>query len=191
LRAATREHMVLRDLNTHEEQVFTTLLRERPDEAWACIADIFREANETRRFELSGWLSEGGHRLIGNDGPGPIQYVPAAILFGWVDEDKEEHAWWLARILPKTLNASAGGRLTRGFLASYGDDERVAGSLFAHFYSRSWCGNASDHFRRLREEAHEWLAGERTATVKRWIENYIDALSADIDRAEIDEERRP
>ena len=52
-----------------------------------------------------------------------------------------------------------------------------------------WCGPASDQYRRLRDEARTWLVDEKDVTVRDWIEDYIDGLSHDIDRAEIDEER--
>jgi len=39
-------------------------------------------------------------------------------------------------------------------------------------------------------EAREWLVDEKNKTVIRWIENYIDGLGYDIQKAEIDEERR-
>ena len=42
----------------------------------------------------------------------------------------------------------------------------------------------------LREQAREWLVGEKNQTVVRWIENYIDGLGYDIQQAEIEEERR-
>jgi hypothetical protein len=42
----------------------------------------------------------------------------------------------------------------------------------------------------LRDEAQKWLVGEQDTGVIRWINQYIDGLSNDIKRAEIDEERR-
>lgn len=189
LRLGAHEWSILPDLNTNREQILTELLRGNPQAAWDCIADVYRTTHRSNLFGLRAWLSENGHRAAGGDGPGPIQYVPAATLFAWVDEDLEERAYWVARILPKSLDQTSPGRLTRDFLARYGRNEDVAGCLAAHFRSHGWIGNASDHYRHRREEARGWLAGERDATVIRWIDNYMEWLTDDIQRAEIDEER--
>jgi hypothetical protein len=87
------------------------------------------------------------------------------------------------------LDQSPAGRLTRDFVAKYGNDEGLCSLLSCHFHSRSWMGPASDFYRSLREAAREWLDGERHRNVVRWVENYIDELSRDIQRAEIQEER--
>jgi transcriptional regulator with XRE-family HTH domain len=190
LRVAANDWIVLVDLDTSREQVLTTLLRKVPTTAWKCIAEIYRETSEHRNFALRHWLAKGGQLIIGDDSPGPIQYVPSKVLFGWVDENVEEHAYWLSGILPKTLDRSNAGRLTRDFVARYGKDEGICRRLNGHFHSRGWCGKASDHYRKLREEARAWLEGEKNLTVIRWIEDYIEGLSYDIERAEIEEERR-
>ena len=72
----------------------------------------------------------------------------------------------------------------------FGKNEVIRGGLNAQFSSRGWCGNASDHFRTLRDEAHTWLVDERNPTVCRWILDYIEGLGFEIDRSEIEEERR-
>ena len=41
---------------------------------------------ERATFGIQHWLSEGGHRLHGDDGAGPLQFVPPSILFAWVDQ---------------------------------------------------------------------------------------------------------
>jgi len=102
----------------------------------------------------------------------------------------EERGRWLINALPKTLDQTPAGRLTRDFIARYGKVEVLGSSLWCHFHARGWCGSASAYYRKLREQAREWLAGEKNQTVVRWIENYIDGLGYDIQRAEIEEERR-
>jgi hypothetical protein len=151
---------------------------------------VYSAAREQASISIQHWLSDGGHRLHGDDTPGPIQFVPPSTIFVWVDQNVEDHAYWLIRALPKTMDASLGGRLTREFVARYGANEEFSASLSCRFHSRAWCGPASDHYRSLRNQAHAWLAGERNQTVVRWIEDYIDQLSTYIEQAEIEEERR-
>ena len=189
LRVAVTGSSILEDLDTNEEQLLTTLLRDEPDAAWKCIADIYAEINEAEKWNWRHWLESGRHHGWDADIPGPIQFVPSEILFDWIDGDIDDRADWLARILPKTLDKSHAGRLTRDFLAKYGHRESVRHVLSGHFHSRGWCGNASDRYRQLRQEAREWLTDETNSTVKRWIDDYIEALTDDIDQAEIEEER--
>jgi hypothetical protein len=91
--------------------------------------------------------------------------------------------------MPKTLDQTPAGRLTRDFVATFCNDESTYRSLFAHFGSRSWCGKASEHCRKLRDDAREWLKGETDRIVIDWIEEYISSLDHGIESAEIDEER--
>jgi hypothetical protein len=151
---------------------------------------VYRELEKRYACGLAHWLSDGGHQIGGDESAGPIQFVPAKKLFAWVDQDMEERGYWLARILPKTLDTTPAGRLTRAFIAKYGAQRSVSKALWARFHSRGWWGPASEHFRRLRDDARLWLADENDRTVIRWIEDYIDGLSNDIDRAQIEEERR-
>ena len=190
LRVASRGWTVLEDLDTHEPRVVSTLLRKDPRRAWQCIAQVYRECREREDSLPQYWLAEGGHRTIGDECPGPIQYVPCEVLFDWVDQNVQEHGYWLTRVLPKTLDASEAGRLTRDFVARYGKERSIRSGLYAHFVSRGYGGNASDHYRKLREAAREWLKDGKNGTVVGWIEEYIDGLSYEIERAEIDEERR-
>jgi hypothetical protein len=190
LRLGTKRWDVLVDLDTHQERMLTGIFRSDPERAWQCVSDVFAAEGEQASSGILHWLSNGGHLLPGDDTPGPIQYVPPETLFAWVDLNAEAHADWLIRALPKTMDASPAGRLTREFVARYGGTEEYAHSLSCRFHSRAWCGPESDHCRSLRTQAQEWLVGERNHTVRRWIEEYIDQLSASIDRAEIEEERR-
>ncbi|WP_298869382.1 hypothetical protein [uncultured Gimesia sp.] len=181
---------VLEDLDANKEAILTSLLRKNPETAWACIADAYREARERGEWLSQNWLTKREHHGFEDDSPGPIQFVPANVLFDWVDEDVDENGYWLTGVLPKTLNNTNAGRLTRDFVAKYGKNESLRSGLYARFGSRSWCGNASDHYRNLRTQARGWLIDEKNSTVIRWIEDYIEGLNYDIERAEIEEERR-
>jgi len=191
IRVGAREWRTLSDLNTQGESLVTDLLRQDPERAFSCISEAFEDEQELRSYALSHWLSQGGHRIIGDETPGPIQYIPARTLFSWVDRDVQRHGSWLAQVLPKTLDDSVAGRLTRDFISRYANDRAVCASLNAHMHSRGWCGKASDHYRRLRNEAREWLVDESDLTVIRWIGEYIEGLTYSLDRAQIDEEREP
>jgi hypothetical protein len=190
LRLGRKEWNLLAALDMSQEQVLATLFRNDPERAWECIAEVVAEAEVEGAFGIQHWLGDSGHRLPGEDGPGLIQFAPSDKVFAWVDGSVEERGRWLTNALPKTLDHTPAGRLTRDFIAKYGKVESLSSLLWCHFHSCAWCGSESAHNRKLREEAREWLAGEKNQTVVRWIENYIDGLGYDIQRAEIEEERR-
>lgn len=190
IRISMRGWSILKELDTNKEAILTTSMRENPSMAWASIVDAYREARERGMWLSHDWLASGGHRVISGNDAGPIQFIQGDVLFDWVDEDVEEHGYWLTSVLPKTLDKSNAGRLTRDFLARYGKHESVRDRLYSHFHSRGWSGKASDHCRKLREQARLWRVDEKNGTVIRWIDDYIEGLNYDIERAEIEEERR-
>lgn len=187
--ASSREWSVLADLDTTNEQIMTNILKSDPEEAWDCISDVLGQVDDDRQFWLEHWLAEGSHRGIHEGRPGPIQYIPTGKLFGWIDADVKERGSWIAGTLYKSLDHSQAGRQTRDFIAKYSRTPEIASALIARFWARAWSGPASEHFRALRDEARTWLINENDPTVIRWVEDYIDGLTRDIDRAEIDEER--
>jgi hypothetical protein len=188
LRVGTKHWSVLQDLDMNEEQVLTSIVKSDPSGALDHIADVYRGEEHREMFGIAHWLGDGGRGF--DDLPGPIQFLPQAKLFAWIDGDVDDRGYWFARMLPKTLDKTPCGRLTRDFIARYGTDESIASAVWARFHSRGWCGSASDHYRSLRDEARTWLIDETSSTVRHWIENYIDSLSYDIERSEIEEERR-
>jgi hypothetical protein len=190
LTAGAHEWAALSNLEMGETHILTEILKGDPKQAWGIIVDILANFENLDASGIRHWLEHGGFHTIGDDPPGPIQYVPSSVLFDWINADRERRALWIADILPKTLDASTAGRLTRDFVATYCSDPHVANVLHCQFGCRGWCGNASDHYRTLRDEAQKWLVGEQDINVIRWTNQYIDGLSDDIKRAEIDEERR-
>lgn len=190
LKVAADQWTSLGDLDTNQERVLSTLLRKDPKSAWRCITEAYRSSDGSPNGALQHWLADGGHRAIGDDSPGPIAFVPKSMIFRWVDQDIDHRGYWIARTLPKTFDISSSGRMTREFVQRYGRNEIVADTVTAHFHSRGWCGKATDRFRKLRSDAREWRAREKDPVVRQWLDRYVDSLSADIEREEVDEERR-
>jgi hypothetical protein len=190
LTAGADEWSALSDVEMGERHLLTEILRSDPNQAWASIAAILVGFENLDASGIRHWLEHGGFHRTGDEVPGPIQYVPSALLFNWINVDRERRALWVADILPKTLDASTAGRLTRDFVANYCSDPHVANVLYCQFHCRGGWGNASDRYRTLRNEAQKWLVGEQDINVIRWTNRYIDGLSDEIKRAEIDEERR-
>ena len=116
---------VLNDLNSYGEGLLTNLIRTDPDKAFECITRIYEENDDSTKYDLRHILSRDGLRGIGDETPGPIQFIPAKILFAWVDEDIDSRGYWLAGALPLTLDTSVAGRMTRDFIARYADGRTI------------------------------------------------------------------
>ena len=110
-------------------------------------------------------------------------------VFDWIAEDPESRASDLAQAVPKTIGRDGKGAWARELLDRYGHRQDVRRRLLSHFWADSWCGNASDHYRSKRQKTRAWLDGETSIRVREWLEEHIDCLSRDIERAEVDEER--
>lgn len=183
-----QERRMLRCIEHGRDGLMAQWVLDDPSEAWACITEVL-DKHEDGRWAITSWLSGAMTMGWGESVAGPIQHIPSGEMFSWVDLDRASRSYWLCQAMPKTLNKTLAGRLTRDFIARYCDDESTYRSLRSHFGARSWCGKASDHCRKLRDEAREWLMDERDRVVIGWIEDYIQSLDHEIERAEIEEER--
>jgi hypothetical protein len=103
-------------------------------------------------------------------------------------ENPTRRARILLRCLPKTLDESKGGKLTRLFLQKFGDSE-LGGTLMVHFWTGGWSGPESEHFTAKRDEARRWVSEVKSGKVVAWLYRYMEALNELIARAEIREER--
>ncbi|WP_146593613.1 hypothetical protein [Novipirellula galeiformis] len=184
----SQERRMLRCIEHHREGLMAQWMADDPSKAWECITEVL-DKHEDGRWAITSWLSGAMTSSWGDSVSGPIQHLPSADIFSWVDVDRDGRSYWLCQALPKTLDKSPAGRLTRDFVARYCDDESDHNSLLSHFRSRSWCGKASENCRKLRDEAREWLKDERDRIVIGWIEDYIESLDHEIEQAEIEEER--
>ena len=59
----------------------------------------------------------------------------------------------------------------------------------AHFWSGGHSGPSSVHYRTKRDATRKLLDEENSTRIREWLEEYIEWLSRDIERAEIEEER--
>lgn len=168
--------------------VLEKIIDANPEICWSIVASMLVELRGQTAWRIQRWL--GPTFSFGEGSPtGPLILFPMESVLRWIDEELKERAPFMAKAMPKTLDASCGGALTREFLDRYGDDERVRDSLFSHFWAGGWSGPASKHYRRKRDSARGWLENKSSPRVIRWVEDYVEYLGHDIKRAEIEEER--
>ena len=169
-------------------QVIYPIIKSAPKKCWQVISARIDAAEGLKRYFLIHWLAPG--MSFGDAvGTGPLLLFPMDTVFDWVDQDPETRAYELVRAVPKSLARDEVGNWARELLNRYGNQEDVRRGLLSHFWSGGWSGNLSDRYRQLRETARGWLAEETSLRIREWLEEFIDWLSRDIERAEIEEER--
>jgi hypothetical protein len=190
LMVASQKVSTLADLDKTNERVLTKIVMSDPDRAWKAIGDEWTRIGRGDLYGLQDWLSDDSHRSIGVEVTGLLQYFPSTTLFNWIDQDVAERGSWIAGALAKTLDSTKAGRLTRDFVARYGSVSVVNAAICKRFNCREWIGSESGLYRRQRDEARSWLADEHDPTVIGWLRGYVESVTLDINRAEIEEERR-
>ena len=165
-----------------------------PKEAWSMVASKLDAAHNSSTWNRDSWNLIrwlGPDSSIGSDSiSAPLTLFPYGQVLDWVAAAPNERGPLIAMAVPKTLEPGDNGRFARELLDQYGDLEEVRYSLVSHFLSGGYFGSGAEHYRKKRDEGRRWLEVENSMRVRTWIESYIDHLTYDIKREEIEEERR-
>ena len=139
------------------------------------------------------WLKEGDSEDLFSTAAekGTLTFIPREKIWEWIDEDVENRAWYFAyRLVSKTLSAGEWqDSLVRAFLVGYGDREDVRRNLRANYSTESWTGERSLHLESKKNKLLRIKEDEDNVKVKQWLNEFIDELEEDIERARIEEER--
>jgi hypothetical protein len=174
--------------NNDASLVADSIVRDRPKDAWKLIAQAI-ERNRKKAYDIVMWLGDSGFER--NRDLGAMRLVDPDDVIAWTAAAPDERISLIYHGLPKTLDPSGGGAVTLRFIEVFGDREKVGGALISHFmYGGGWSGPRSAYMSRKRDEARKWLAEAKSPKVQNWLTQYIDALSEDIEGAQIEEERR-
>ena len=177
---------ISRYVNTDIANVADNIVKDHPRETWETVSEFLVSESENR-YKLIHWLGDTGSE----DRPkhGAINHMPAEDIIDWIKADVDGRRRLIQRVLPKTLNENADGRLTRLFIEEFCGDDHVASSLFGHFYTGGWSGPESDYLSRKRDAARQWLKEIPSVKIQLWLGKYIDYLNGRIEVAKIREER--
>ncbi len=168
-------------------EIMDAIVMKHPLEAWKIISHVLISETENRNA-IVYWLAPIGFEDMSKQSS--VKYLPAEEVVRWIKEDPEKRQRVIQGILPKTLEQETGGRLTRLFIEEFCDDEHVADSVRAHFFTGGWNGPESDYLSRKRDAARQWLAEIPSPKVQLWLGKYIDHLNDLIENAKIREERK-
>jgi len=172
----------------HPSQIADNIAQAHPAAAWAIVTSHIERDDENGYYVLS-WLSD--EMGFEEDAKGnAIRYFDPTVVMAWIAEKPEMRVLLIGHCLPKTLDIDDGGTLTRLFIDAYGDDEEIRRYLISHFWGGGWTGPESAYLMRKRDKARKWVSEIRSDKIQAWLSMYIEALTKDIIRAEINEERR-
>lgn len=161
------------------------ICKEEPSLTWPILADALAS---DRAYLFRMWLGEDSIR--GEPHPPAITAFNPSDIFSWIDEDRLERAPKLPEVLPKTLDPSRGGQLTKDFLERYMDIEGVGYAVMAFFGTGGYSGPRSQYLSERRTRAQKWMAEVGTSSVVAdWLEDYVQKLSKEIENEKINEER--
>jgi len=163
-------------------------MRQRPTEVWKAIVKYIGPPIDSRAYRITDWLR--GDRFDTQGETGALPLIPQETIGDWVDENVEKRAWYVASFVPKQLFRNKDiPCLAREVLVRYGNREKVRTRLMANFSSEGWSGPQSEHLERKKHNLLEFKQGETDGHVKRWIDEYVENIDRQIERARINEER--
>ncbi len=184
-----KEGTIFGVFDTKTSSVLTELTKLYPEQVWKHVSK--RLAG--RDFFLEKWLKEGDSEdtFSTTDKRGVLTLIPREKIWEWIDGDVENRAWYFAyKLVSKTLSVDEWqDSLVRAFLVCYGEREDVRRNLSANYGTEMWEGLRSLHFEAKRDKLLRIQVNEADRNVKRWLDEYIQQLEEDIERARIEEER--
>jgi len=178
---------IIDSFNSETLTVLHQITSDAPSEVWRIITKYLGPPIDSRAFKIKNWL-QGGQFEVGE---GVLSQVPLNEIWHWVDQDIEKRSRYLAGFVPKTLTRDPGKVcLAREVLIRYGAQDDVRRGLMANFSTEGWAGPASQHYQNKKEALINIRASEQNENVKSWIDEYVEALNEQIERAKAEEERQ-
>ncbi len=180
---------ILGTFNTKAFSVVTELAKRHPEQVWKHISKRLEE----RDFFVENWLKEGDSRdsFSTADEKGVLTLIPREKIWEWIDGDVENRAWYFAyKLVSKTLSMDEWqDSLVRAFLVCYGEREDVRRNLSANYSTEVYSGERSLYLESKRDKLLHIKASEKDRNVKQWLDEYIQELEENLERARIEEER--
>jgi hypothetical protein len=145
--------------------VLTEITKRFPVEAWSRIVNYLGPPTTSHSFWIERWLK-------GNDyfkDIGALAFIPAEVVWSWVDINSGIRAPYLASFIPKTPFSMTGKICPRELLVRYGSDEEVRRQLTMNLNT----GMISESEEQKRERFVKLRSQEENSHVRRWMDEYI------------------
>jgi hypothetical protein len=180
---------VFSNLEEQPKKVLDDIAKKYPFELWETASQYLGPPIDVRSWRIKDWLHKGEIHF-GTPPSSDVAAIPLEKLWQWVDEDVEKRAWYVATFVPAILSRNENTTcVARDLLIRYGEREDVRDNLRANFGTGMWWGKASEHFKSKKEWLLEYRPKEDHPRVLRWIDEYVEQLDAEIEWANIREER--
>jgi len=171
----------------HIQEFLREIAEKNPRKLWKSVQKYLGPPIDTRAFCIREWL-KGEMNLKKK---GALEYFDPNDIWDWTEDDVENRAWYLATFVPPTLSYSENDTcLARELLVRYGDRKDVRDSFSANYSTEARIGSISEHYVDKKRYLLEFKKHETDKNVVKWIDEYIERLERDIERANIEEERR-
>jgi hypothetical protein len=183
------EGTVAGGFHSEVQDLLANVVKKNPDRYWNLLSKHLEGQVTLRAFRLSQWLR--GEIGFSNVQQGIIEYFRPEIIWKWVDEDKEDRSVFLATFVPPRFFLSSEKEcLARELLVRYGENVDVRNNLIGNFYNDSWTGPSSAHYLGKKNQLLEYAKKESNPRVILWINEYVELLDTNIERAKASEEKQ-
>lgn len=137
---------------------------------------------------MKEWLK--GNQDFGKADFGALELFNIEDVWKWVDEKPEERAQFLAHcVSPVLFHAADKICPARELLARYGGYDEVRNSFSSNYSTEGWIGPASTHYMGKKKTLLDFKKDEKNENVVKWIDEHLESLEQDIERAKIAEEK--
>lgn len=179
--------MALNAYSSEVHKVLDVALKIDPDSIWKVCEAILADADSSRAYYVGRWLTGS---LVGQQTEPAIKKISPNALWEWVEEQPAERARYLAMLLPHDLlSEERGHSLSRALLVRYGKLRDVRSALVHNYLTEGWAGPASAHYSAEKNRLLSYKSHENNEFVKRFVDDLIEVLDRQIERALVEEER--
>lgn len=172
------------------KSVLNAVARKFPVELWKITSKFIKFPMDKRVMRIKFWLDDGNLHF-GKDIDNENCAVPFEDLWEWIDADVEKRAWFVAWFVPKNIRYSENDSpVAREILIRYGERDDVRRNLAANFGTTGVItGHFSNYYQNRLQEFVSIREKEDNPKVLKWIDDYIERLTLDMESSRIEEER--
>ncbi len=162
--------------------------QKNPTIAWNLISKCIEPPLESNGMSIMQWL-RGGFSL-GRNKKTDVMFnvISPKDITDWIDKDPDKRAPTIAHFVPVDID-NFRDSIAYILLKEYGNRKYVRNSISASFYTESWSGSNSAHYKRKLECILNIKNDETNNNVIRWLDEEMDVLKNLLKKARNDEER--
>ena len=171
--------------------VLTELTKQHPTQVWKHVSKHLEARDHfLRMFALEKWMREADLSATEKE-KGALTLIPREKIWEWIDDDVENRVSYFAHsLVPKTPLAEEWRTcLAWATLERYGTRKDVRRALISNYLTGVWAGPASSRYEGKKQQLLHIKSSENNKNIKRWIDDFVDVLEKEIERAKIEEER--